>query len=68
MDEESAWKEVWRTTGSHLLVVLCHSQRFMGLLGPKDIDPGLTAEFSRLCDHKINHPKNTLGAEGGDRI
>ena len=68
MEEGSAWMGVLRPTGSHPLVVLCHSQRFTGPLGPKDRDPGLTAEFSRLCDHKINHPKNTLGAEGGDRI
>lgn len=36
MDEGSAWMEVLRPTGSHPLVILCHSQRFMGPLGPKE--------------------------------
>lgn len=71
MDEGSVWMEAPRSTGSHLPVnpqVLCHSQCFMGPLSSKDRDPGLTLEFSRLCDHKINHLKNTAGAEGGGGI
>lgn len=68
LDEGLAWVEASRPTGSHQPVspqVLCRSQGFTGPLGSKDRDPGLTPEFSRLRDHKSNHPKNTTGAEGG---